>query len=266
MLLPLILSFIFGSLIGSFLNVVILRLPKEQKLTGRSHCPVCRHQLSGLELVPLLSFLALKGKCRACSVPISARYFIIELVTGLLFAASWWLVDPSAALEFVLLARNFFVIAVLIVVFVVDLEYYIILDSVTFFALGVVTAFNIALDLSGHMDIFSLSSHFAGGLIGAAAAVVPLACLWYFSKGSWMGFGDVKLSLLLGNILGWKLFGVNFMLAVFLGTIVSVFLLLLTKKTLKSQIPFGTFLALGTVITLYYGNTLLAWYLSSLGL
>jgi len=257
--------FIFGSLIGSFLNVVILRLPKGEKLTGRSHCPNCGHELSPLELLPIFSFLFLKGKCSSCSVKISWRYFIIEVITGLLFALSWWLLKPETGLEFVILFRNLFVISALIVVFVVDLEHYLILDSVTFFSLAVVVLLNIVIDLTSNTKLLSLHGHLLGGIIGAILAALPFYLLWFVSKGRWMGFGDVKLALLLGAIFGSPVVFVNLILAVFLGTLASVFLLALKSKTLKSQIPFGTFLSLAAVVTLYWGERLLRWYLSLLG-
>lgn len=260
------LFFIFGTLIGSFLNVLILRLPQGQSLGGRSHCTHCGHTLSVWELVPLVSFLLLKGRCASCGAKISPRYFIIEAVTGALFALSWFLLLPNSWPAFLVLARNLFVISALVVVFVVDLEHYIILDSVTFSSLAVVTLLNAALDLTGRQQFFFWHNHLVQGLIGAAVAALPFFLLWFLSKGKWMGFGDVKLALLLGAIFGPALFAVNFFLAVFLGTLASIFLLLNKTKTLKSQIPFGTFLSLAAVITLYFGDRLLLWYLSSLGL
>ena len=257
--------FLFGSCIGSFLNVVILRLPENQKLTGRSRCPNCLNTLRPLELVPLFSYLFLLGKCRHCSYKISARYFIIELVTGALFVMSWWLIQPQNFFGSTLLIKDVFIISVLLAVFVIDLEHYIILDSIVFSAAFTVLVLNLILNLSARQPIFNIHSYFLSAIVGAAAAPLPFFLIWFFSKGRWMGFGDVKLAIFLGAALGWPLAAVGLMIAVFLGGIVSVALLMLTDKSLKSQLPFGTFLALGSVVTIFYGQTLLHWYLAILG-
>ncbi len=260
-----ILVFFFGAIIGSFLNVVILRLPEGEKLSGRSHCPNCRHQLGSLELIPLFSFLFLGGKCLSCKRPISPRYFVVEAVTGLLFAAAWHQVSPATPMALFVLFSDFFVLSVLVIVFAVDFEHFIILDSVTFLSLAVVTILNAGLDVMGHNPVLTFHSHLAIGLVGAVLGALPFFLLWFFSKGRWMGFGDVKLGLLLGAVFGWQLFAVCFMLAIFLGTMVSIFLLLGKSKTLKSRVPFGTFLSVAAVITLFYGPQLLRWYLSYVG-
>jgi leader peptidase (prepilin peptidase)/N-methyltransferase len=264
-LLIIFIIFLFGSCIGSFLNVVILRLPEDQKLTGRSHCPNCLNTLRPLELVPLFSYLFLSGKCRHCGYKISARYFIIEFITGALFALSWWLVQPQNFFGFVLLIKDVFIISALLAVFVIDLEHYIILDSIVFPAAFAALLLNLILNLSARQPILNFHSYFLSAIVGAVAAPLPFFLGWFFSKGRWMGFGDVKLAIFLGAALGWPIVGVGLMAAVFLGGIVSLILLMLTDKTLKSQVPFGTFLALGSVLALFYGQTLLHWYLAILG-
>lgn len=260
-----ILFFLYGSLIGSFLNVVILRLPEEQKLTGRSHCPKCNHVLGALDLIPLLSWLFLLGKCRYCKTKISPRYFIIEFIMGALFLFSWLYLSPVTLLGYLLLIKYLIVISILLAVFVIDLEHFIILDSIIFPGMAVISILNLTLDVFGKMPVLSLNGNFVGGVLAALACCLPFFTIWYFSKGKWMGFGDVKLALFLGVSLGWPFIFVGLMLGVLIGGLVSIILLLATSKTMKSQIPFGTFLSFGTLIAMFYGYRILEWYLSILG-
>ena len=257
--------FYFGAIVGSFLNVVTLRLPEEKKLTGRSSCPSCHHNLGVLDLFPLFSFLGLRGKCRYCHTKISSRYFIIELCTGVLFAGLWLVMAPADVAGLLLFIRNCFMASVLLVVFVIDLEYFIILDSIIFSSLGVIFVFNLLLTVLTGSPLWSLNSYLGAGLVGSILGALPFWLIWYFSKGRWMGFGDVKLGLLLGLVLGWQQIFVGYFIAVLLGGIVSTFLLAFTKKTLKSQIPFGTFLSLGTLVALLWGEKILSWYMAFLG-
>jgi leader peptidase (prepilin peptidase) / N-methyltransferase len=260
-----ILVFIFGSCIGSFLNVVILRLPKEESLSGRSHCVHCGHTLSAADLLPVLSFAFLLGKCRYCRKPISPRYFIIEIITGLLFVLNWYLINPQNSLGYFLVAANAFIIGVLISVFVIDLEHYLILDRIIFPASAIMALANIAFDLLSGQSPLVLHSHFILGILAALAAALPFFAVWFFSKGAWMGFGDVKLMLFLGLALQWPNIFVAVFLSVVLGGILSAILLALKAKTLKSRLPFGTFLALGSLVAMFYGEHLLRWYLGLLG-
>lgn len=258
-------SFIFGNIAGSFLNVVILRLPRDEKLTGRSHCFNCRHNLQVLDLVPLFSYLFLLGKCRYCGRKISPRYFIIEFLTGLLFALCFWLVNPASVAGLILLLKDFIFIAAMLAVFMVDLEHFLILDSVIFPIGVIILILNLVLDFLGHNFLFSPHSNFLGGLIAAAGAALPFFLIWYFSQGRWMGFGDVKLALFLGLALGWPQVFVSLMLGVISGGLISAGLLIFTNNTLKSRLPFGTFLSFGALISLFYGDKLLSWYLGFLG-
>src|SRR4051812_3628209 len=123
------LIFYFGCIIGSFLNVVILRLPQEEQLGGRSHCVHCGHILSSYELVPLLSYVGLRGACRACHSTISPRYFIIETITGLLFLTAWLLSAPVGVADYLQLLASWVLLASMVVVFMIDFEHYLILDS-----------------------------------------------------------------------------------------------------------------------------------------
>lgn len=257
--------FIFGALIGSFLNVVVLRLPGGEKLTGRSHCPNCGHQLAPLELVPMLSYLFLRGKCRKCRKAISPRYFIIELITGLLFALSAWLMPVDNWFDGLMLFRAVFIISVLIIVFVIDLEHFLIFDQVVFPCLFFLSALNLLSDLVFGHKLTSLNSFLAGGVAAGLVLWGGFYLLWFFSRGRALGFGDVKLVLFLAMALGWPLSFVGLFVSIILGGAVSLGLLLGQKKQLKSRVPFGTFLAVGWVIALFYGHPLLVWYLALLG-
>lgn len=260
-----IFSLFFGSIIGSFLNVVILRLPNEEKLQGRSHCFNCKKTLGYLDLFPIFSYLFLGGRCRYCKTKISVRYITIELLTGLLFALAVYFLKPLVILDYILLLKFLIAISALLVIFVVDLENFIILDSVLIFVAISVSVLNLILDIFTGVGLFNIYSNFFGGLLAAVIAWLPFFMLWYISKGKWMGFGDVKLALVLGIILGFPNIFVGLMLSVLLGGFVSVLLLTFTSKTLQTKLPFGTFLSIGTILALFYGNSILNWYLAFLG-
>lgn len=257
--------FFFGAIIGSFLNVVIWRLPREESLLGRSMCPGCGHVLSAWELFPIFSFVFLKGKCRQCRKKISLRYPLIEIITGLLFAFSWLAMRPETGLGYLLLAKSLLIVSVFVAVFVIDFEHYLIFDSIIFPAAAAVLLINFIADFAGHTFVLGGSGHVYGGLLGMVAAVLPFFLIWLVSRGKWMGFGDVKLAIFLGLALGWPLVGVNLMAAVLLGGAVSLILLASRRKTLKSQLPFGTFLSVAGVIAMFYGEQILKWYLALLG-
>lgn len=259
------LSFLYGTLIGSFLNVLILRLPRRRSLGGRSACPTCKSKLTAIELIPLVSYVALRGKCRSCHTPISPRYFIIELATGALFALAAYVINPGVFIEYLSLLRVWLIIAVLIAVFVIDLKHFLILDKVIFPASIVVFVLNVILDFGYGNSFFSWSSLSVGGL---AAALFPCAfffALWYLSRGKWIGFGDVKYMIFLGVALTWPTIWAGLFVAFVLGGIVGTGLLAFGNKTMQSKLPLGTFLSVGALIGLLWGHQLLQWYLGFIG-
>lgn len=259
------LVFYFGAVIGSFLNVVILRLPNQETLSGRSHCLKCKRQLSVLDLFPIFSFLFLKGKCRTCDNKISPRYLVMELVTGLLFLCRWLFLPPETLVLGIQLLRDWVFIASLVVIFMVDFEYYLILDKVLIgFGVPILVA-NIVLDiLTGQTWDLHRSLVFLGLINGVGFASV-FFILWWVSKGRWIGFGDVKLMLLLGMALGWPTTFIAWMTSFFMGTIFSIPLLLLKKKEFSSKLPLGCFLSLASLLALFWGSTWFKWYLAFLG-
>ncbi len=258
-------AFIFGTITGSFLNVVILRLPEGKSLNGRSMCAACSHYLGVFDLFPVASYLLLRGRCRYCNAKFSSRYLAIELITGALFMFCYLSLMPDTGISILQLISWWVIIAVLVVVFVVDFEHYIILDQVILTGSIAVVVLNLIFDVAAKSPAWNFHSHLFSGIIGAVSLVVPFFLIWYFSQGAWLGFGDVKLAVFLGLALGWPMVLVSFMVAVLSGGVISSILLLNGKKGLKSQIPFGTFLSLGAVLVLFYGQQVLDWYLAILG-
>ncbi len=250
--------FILGAIVGSFLNVVILRLHEEKSfVTGRSHCPQCNHVLGSLELIPIFSFLFQKGKCRHCSKKISWQYPLVELVTAVLFILALTVNFPFGQTDwhdYLSLIRDLVFIGFLVVIFVYDLKWYLILDKVTIPAIITALIFNLILGFSWQSLLLALVVGF--GFFGLQFAL---------SKGKWIGGGDLRLGALMGLMLSWPGVILGLFLSYILGSIVGVGLLLKKKKSLDSKIPFGTFLAIGTIITLFWGDKIVNWYLSFLG-
>jgi leader peptidase (prepilin peptidase)/N-methyltransferase len=251
---------------GSFLNVVVWRLPRGEKLTGRSMCPHCGHTLDPVDLVPFLSFALLKAKCRNCQKKISPRYPLVELTVGVLFVFTFLFLMPGTVLEWIFFARTIILVFFLTAIFIIDLEHFLILDSIILVGSVILTVLNLVLDFYSGAKVFSLASFGVGGIFAGLLAALPFFAIWFFSKGLYMGFGDVKLAIFLGIALGLKLVWVAVFLGVLLGGIVSIFLLFGYKKDLKTKLPFGTFLALGAFIAIFYGSPLLKWYLAILGI
>lgn len=253
-----VIVFIFGLVVGSFLNVVIWRLrAKESILVGRSHCPRCRHILGPAELVPLASFIFQKGRCRHCKQKISWQYPLVELVTAILFLIAYLPYDLRFTdYNFFLLGRTWFVIAVMIVIFVYDLKYYLILDKIIYPA-AIVVLLTIpfvpaAWNWRGVAD----------ALFAAAIGGGFFFLQYLISHGKWIGGGDVKMGALMGLILGVAGLLVALFFAYVIGAIFGLILVAVKKKTMKSQIPFGTFLAVGTMISLFWVEPILKWYLN----
>ena len=259
------LIFYFGCIIGSFLNVVILRLPREESLNGRSHCSNCGHTLSWLDLFPLFSYLGLLGKCRYCKKAFSPRYFLIELVTGLLFLAAFTFLRPVDLIGYLTLLKYVIALSAMVVVFMVDLEHMLIFDNVLLAAGLPALAINFLVDYLAKNNFLSLASLTMGGLFAGSLFAGIFFLLWLVSKGAWIGFGDVKLMLVLGVVLGWPVAAVAWLLAYFLGTAFVLPLLFFRKTHLSSRLPFGCFLALASAFCLFYGQTLAAWYLRTIG-
>ena len=257
-----ILVFIFGLIMGSFLNCAVYRLSRNEGfLFGSSYCPHCKHNLSFFDLFPLLSFVFLGRKCRYCKKNISWQYPLVELVTGLLFIFVYSKFGPISILfsyDFFQLLFWLIVLSLFIIIFIFDLKYYIIPDEITYSAIFISLVWIFYSFFLGTIDQSQVFYYFLSAL-GASGFFFSI---WFLSKGKAMGFGDVKLAIFLGLILGWPNIIIGLFLAFFFGAIIGLILIFLKKKGLKSEVPFGPFLIIGTIIAAFWGDKILSWYLS----
>ncbi|PIR90601.1 prepilin peptidase [bacterium (Candidatus Gribaldobacteria) CG10_big_fil_rev_8_21_14_0_10_37_21] len=251
--------FIFGLIVGSFLNCLIYRLEigkGKSILKGKSFCPDCQHTLAWFDLIPLLSFFLLKGKCRYCHKPISWQYPLVEVLTAFVFLLIAFKYKNSFDFfSFVILW------SLLIIIFVYDLKHYIIPDKVVFVAIAIALIFNFQFSIFNQFSI-SKFSNFQNCLLAGIGAAGFFFLIWFFSKGHAMGFGDVKLAFLLGLLLGWPNILVGLMLAFFSGSLVGLGLIVAGKKKMSSQVPFGPFLIAGAFVALFWGQALWKGYVS----
>jgi leader peptidase (prepilin peptidase)/N-methyltransferase len=235
-----------GLIIGSFLNVVISRVPEGRSIwRPRSACPGCAATIAWYDNVPLVSFMLLRGRCRACGMPIPLRYPVVEVATGALFTLAYVTLGPT--LDFVVAAA---LLAALVAITAIDLAHQIIPDVITLPGILAGVVGNLA------TDRVSLLESVAGIVVGGGIFLVIILA----SRGG-MGGGDMKLGAMLGAFLGWKLGLLALLLGVLAGGAVALCLLILGRKGRKEAIPFGPFLALGGAISLLWGETLLHWYL-----
>ncbi len=253
--------FLLGLCIGSFLNCLIYRLEEEKTIKGRSFCPHCRHTLIWKDLLPVLSFLVLRGKCRYCKKKISFQYPAVEILTGLVFLLIFINQFSSQqeilSISFSGIARTsflFYITSSLIAIFVYDLKHFLIPDKILFPATAVALLYRIA--ESPHL----IGNYILAVLIGSAFFL----SVFLISKGQWIGFGDVKLAILLGLILGFPKIILGLFLAFFFGAIIGVIMMVFQKRGLKSEIPFGPFLIIGTAISFFWGSQMIDWYLGML--
>lgn len=238
--------FIFGTAIGSFLNVLIDRLPREESINGRSHCEFCKKTLSPLDLIPVLSFIFLKGKCRYCGKKLSLQYPGIEVLTGITFVTifnfKFLILNLNSNLEFQIL--NYVIVSCLIVIFFIDLKNQIIPDEMQI-ALFISILF---IRVVGSIGIVGVMWGALEGLI----VMLPILFLYLITRGRGMGFGDVKLAFNMGFLLGIKGGFVAIYLGFILGAFFGIVLLLMKKKKMKSKIAFGPFLVAGIVIVMFF--------------
>jgi len=262
--------FLFGLIIGSFLNCLIWRLHHKIPLTPftkggdkwqRSCCPNCQTQISWYDNIPLVSFIILGGKCRSCGKSISVQYPLVELITGVLFVMAYFLnyelriMNQGSviydSLFMIQLLRDWFLIALMIVIFIYDLRWYLILDVITLPACLIVFLLNLGL------GYYSWQNLLISGIIGGSFFFIQ----FLISRGKWIGGGDIRLGLLIGLALGWPNIAVAIFLGYFIGSIVGLGLIFTGRKQWGSQIPLGVFLSLGTIITLFWGEKILQWYM-----
>jgi len=251
-----LLVFILGLVVGSFLNVVVLRLKNGSSITfDRSRCVLCKHLLSPLDLLPLASFFLLHGRCRYCHKQISWQYPIVEFLTGLLFVLAWIKFQPSIWDTALTLAFG----CLLVVIAVYDFKYYTILDKLVLPAFGLILLLNLYTDLVHGYALKNSTTIL--GLLGSLIVSGFFLVQYVLSKGKWIGFGDVKLGLFLGSLLGFSGSLLLLFLSYVSGGIVALGLLKFGKKSLSSPVPFGIFLAFSAIVTMLYGEEIIRWYL-----
>jgi leader peptidase (prepilin peptidase)/N-methyltransferase len=268
---------IFGGVIGSFLNVVIHRLPREESIVlPSSRCPSCGAVIAFYDNVPVLSYLMLGGRCRACKIHISARYPAVEALTGLLWVAVAWHDGLSYALPFDLV----FVTAIVALIFI-DAEHMILPNAITYpgivfsliarvalpFLMGEPHFDDLPMLLNGPLSGMPIwGASLIGALIGALAGGGSLWLMgwtWEKLRGvEAMGLGDVKMMFMVGAYLGWRLTVLNIFLGVFSGSLIGIALMLRQgKRDMKMLLPFGVFLGIGAIGALLFGSQIIRWYL-----
>lgn len=252
--------FLIGSCVGSFLNVCIYRIPLEKSIVyPQSGCPNCKEKLQPKDMLPILSYLMLKGKCRYCEEPISVQYPAVEILTAIV-----WLIVYLTYGFTVETAALLYLYTVLIAVAFIDLKHMIIPNGL------VITG------LVGGLAVFLYhvfykpfplyeSNLWYTPIIGMFSAsgvlfIIALIGLLIYGNDGAMGMGDVKLLLPIGLFLGWKLALLTLFLSIMLGGIISIILLIFRIKDRKSAIPFGPFIIMATFIAGLYGNQILSWY------
>jgi leader peptidase (prepilin peptidase)/N-methyltransferase len=262
-LLIFIFIFLFGTIIGSFLNVVIYRFNTGMKIaSGRSICMTCNNKLRWYELIPLFSFLIQSGKCRRCASLISHQYPLVEFLTGLVFTLFAYKFLPIFHFSFLaylfLLILSVFVFSILIVISFYDLRHKIIPDQLVLIFI-IVSFFSIFIDFSFTNSLFIWPTF--SNLISGPLLALPFVLIWLFSKGRLMGLGDGKLIIGIGWFLGLSQGLFAIILSFWLGTIVSLLLILLSKNlfnknknkiNLKTEIPFAPFLIISTLVTFLF--------------
>jgi leader peptidase (prepilin peptidase)/N-methyltransferase len=249
-MMTLIFSFIFGTIVGSFLNVCIYRLPAHQSVViPSSHCPFCKQPIAFYDNFPILSFIILRGKCRGCKASISYQYPLVEFLAGLL---SLILIEKCGlSLNY---AVYFIFSAALLAVTFIDLEHKIIPDSISL--PGIIFGLLASLFLPDLTFLDSLIGTVAGG----GSLLLVAGGYYLFTKNEGMGLGDVKLLAMMGAFLGWKSILFIIMVGSLSGALVGITVMLLKNKDRKYAIPFGPFLSLGALSYLLYGQEIIYWY------
>lgn len=267
---------VLGAIIGSFLNVVIHRLPLEESVVfPNSRCPSCGAAIAFFDNLPLVSYLVLRGQCRACKKRISARYPAVELLTGLLFVTVGWRTGLTPVLPFDLI----FVSALIALIFI-DAEHMILPNAITYPGIAFALIARLAIpylmgrpyfdDLEGlTLSTFSELPLWAVSLLGAfIGALIGGGSLWLMGW-TWeklrgieaMGLGDVKMMFMVGAYLGWRLTILTIFLGVLSGSVIGVFLMWrLGKKNMQMLLPFGVFLGIGSIVALLVGAHIVEWY------
>ena len=245
-----VVSIIFGAMVGSFLNVCIIRLPREESIiTPGSHCPHCDQPIKFYDNAPLISYLLLGGKCRYCKRAISVQYPLIEGITAISSLLLFLRYGPSWSYLF-----YFSFVAALIVITVIDLYHQIIPDVISIPGIGVGLLGALIIP---HIPFFN---SLIGILLGGGSLFVIATLYQWLFKREGMGGGDVKLLAMIGAFLGWEAVILTILFSSLIGSITGITLMVIKGKDFKYAIPFGPFLSLGAVIALFYKNEIIFWY------
>lgn len=245
-------AFVLGAVVGSFLNVCICRMPKDESVAfPPSHCPVCSCTIRWYDNVPLISYLVLRGRCRGCGTRISPQYPVVELLNGLLTLALFLRFGPT----FTFLVFFLFTSALVVITFI-DLEHQIIPDEISLS--GIVLGFLFSFFLPGHTWLDSLAGILLGG---GSLLLVAYGYHWLTGKEG-MGGGDIKLLAMMGAFLGWKSVPFIIFASSLVGSVVGITLMMVQKKDSKLAIPFGPYLAFAAILYIFYGRQLIHWYLT----
>jgi leader peptidase (prepilin peptidase) / N-methyltransferase len=260
---------ILGAAVGSFLNVCVDRLPAGRSIIHRSsRCDACQRRLTPLEMIPVVSYLVLRGRCRSCRSPIPVRVLLIEILTAVLFGFVLWIVGLN-----IQLCVTLFYCCLFIIIAFIDLEHKLILNKVTYPAMLITLVISLLVPLPlfsvaflGNITFFndilhisSLLSSLLGGVIGSIILIIPALI---FRGG--MGWGDVKLAALIGFAVGFPYTIAAILIGIILGGLVAGSLLLSRIKRRKDAIPFGPFLSIAGITTILWGQDIMNWYMSFL--
>ena len=253
---------VYGLIFGSFVNALVWRVFNNKKWWGneRSICPKCKHKLKARDLIPVMSWLALRGKCNYCQKPISPQYPAVELATAFLFAFSYifW-PNQFNVLGWLAFGTWLLIIVVFVALSVYDLKYMLLPNKMVAFAVAISLVLAVLIALSKQDFTLLINAIFSAFLFYGAFAVI-----FYASKAKWIGGGDVKLAISLGLIVATPL---KVVLVIFIasviGTIISLPLIALKKYKLTSKMPFGPLLMIATIIVFLFGEQLINWYLKN---
>ncbi|MDQ3098428.1 MAG: prepilin peptidase [bacterium] len=297
-----IITFILGTAVGSFINNTAERLYRGEKINGRSHCEHCNKTLSASDLVPLFSYIFLKGKCRYCHTNLPKQYIIIEIITGIIFTLIYHLVSTKAFVSadylnnsvhfvdfgiFVPLIFFYIVTTSLLILFITDFKYGMLYDKVVLPTILFVFCYRILVIAYNYFHIYSYlnktelgqyfirsglalnrvqfsSNIFLYTLLGSIAIASFFLLLIIITKGRGMGGGDLKLGFLIGLLSGWPNMVISIFIGFLTGAVVSCILLLVRKRTVGQTIPFGPFLILGCFIVMFFGDQLFGWYINDI--
>jgi len=268
--------FFIGTAIGSFLNVLIDRLPKDKSIMGRSHCDFCRRKLSAIDLIPVFSFLFLKGKCRKCKKKLSWQYPGIELLTGIVFVLVYVILAPNVIVQNQILDASrsggtyqndvfslLFTLSIascLIVIFFTDVKYQIIPDQMQIAMF--VFSFLLQIVIIKNSYLVALLLVVGSGIV----VMIPILLIYLLTKGRGMGFGDVKIAFNMGILLGIKSGLLALYFGFIFGAVYSIVLIILRKKKMKSKVAFGPFLILGILIIVVFKEVIYGWTMRMYGI